>query len=193
MDVSLREEFERGFEKIDLAVRRAKQITAKMLGTIQKRVEQPSDISPSELLENTLKLVKEAADRKHISIVHLPEKKPALFRADPYPVQQVLLNVINNAVEATPEGGAITCRAAFEGDRFIAFEVEDAGEGIPPEILGKIFDPFFTTKPAGEAAGLGLYVSRKIVEKMGGAIIVESLPGHGSIFAVRIPVNMSPI
>jgi signal transduction histidine kinase len=188
-EFSEREEFERGFEKIDLAVKRAKQITAKMLGAIQKRTEQPSDISPSELLEQTLKLVREAAEKKHVSILVLPVRETVVFRADPYPVQQVLLNVVNNAIDAAPEGGGITCRIVMEEDRFVAFRVEDSGEGIPPDILGKIFDPFFTTKPAGEGAGLGLYVSRKIVEKLGGAIDAANMPGRGAVLTVRFPLS----
>jgi signal transduction histidine kinase len=184
-----REEFERGFEKIDLAVRRARQITAKMLGAIQKRTDQPSDISPRALLEKTLELVRETADKKHVSILVFPVGETVVFRADPYPVQQVLLNIINNAIDAAPEGGDITCRIVMEEGRFIAFRVEDSGEGIPPDIIGKIFDPFFTTKPTGEGAGLGLYVSRKIVEKLGGAIKAGNMPGRGAVLTVRFPLG----
>jgi len=186
-DLSFREEFERGFEKIDLAVNRAKQITAKLLGTIQKRMEQLSDISAAEILEKTVNLVREAVDGKQISIIQHRPKGSATFRADPYPVQQVLLNSLNNAIDATPAGGVIDCRVDMEEGRNIVFEVEDSGAGIPPEIFGNIFDPFFTTKPDGEAAGLGLYVSRKIIEKMGGSIEVSSPPEHGAVFTVRFP------
>lgn len=188
----LREEFENGFEKIELAVNRAKQITAKMLGTIQKRMDQLSDISAPDLLEKTVRLVREAAEVKHISMIQHPPKGPATFRADPYPVQQVLLNILHNAIDATPAGGAVTFRAGVEDRGGIVFEVEDSGPGIAPEILGKIFDPFFTTKPSGEGAGLGLYVSRKIVEKMGGSIEVRNPPGHGAVFTVRFPLSPPP-
>ena len=104
-------------------------------------------------------------------------------------MQQVLLNILNNAVDAAPEGGTVTCRTRLEDGPLIAFEIEDTGDGVPPDIREKIFDPFFTTKPTGKAAGLGLYVSRKIVEKMGGTIHVDKSPGRGGVFIVRFPLT----
>jgi two-component system NtrC family sensor kinase len=188
-DFPLREEFEKGFEKIDLAVTRAKQITQKLLGNVQKQTEHAQDIHPGDLLERTIKLLGKEVPERQVPTIEVAETCPENFRADPYPIQQVLLNIIINALDATSKSGAITCRISGENHRFVVFEIEDTGSGMPPEITAKIFDPFFTTKPTGEGIGLGLYMSRKIVEKLGGTIDVQSNPGHGSTFTICLPIK----
>jgi PAS domain S-box-containing protein len=103
---------------------------------------------------------------------------------------QVLLNLLINAAQAIPEGAperhAIRARTRTEGDRVLV-EIEDTGTGIAPELLGRIFDPFFTTKPVGVGTGLGLSICHGIVTGLGGDIQVESEPGRGSLFRVRLP------
>lgn len=102
-------------------------------------------------------------------------------------INQVLLNLINNAAQAmTPGGGTLTLSTRND-DTHIVLEVIDTGCGIAPEALPRIFDPFFTTKPVGEGTGLGLSISYKIVAEHGGRIEVESTPGKGSTFRVRLP------
>src|SRR4029453_11965609 len=101
-------------------------------------------------------------------------------------IKQVFLNIINNAVYAMKEGGSLTIRTSPDGATVrIAFE--DAGPGIPPDILGRIFDPFFTTKPEGSGTGLGLAVRLGIVQSHGGNIDVRSQVGHGTTFTVVLP------
>jgi C4-dicarboxylate-specific signal transduction histidine kinase len=92
-DFPLREEFEKGFEKIDLAISRAKQITHKMLGTLQLRTEQFLDVKPSDLLESAVNLIMKEASNKQLSIDLLPGNNHISLRADPYAVQHVLLNI----------------------------------------------------------------------------------------------------
>jgi PAS domain S-box-containing protein len=103
---------------------------------------------------------------------------------------QVFLNLLINAAQAIPEGAperhAIRARTRAEGLRAVV-EIEDTGSGIAPEILGRIFDPFFTTKPVGVGTGLGLSICHGIVSSLGGDIQVESEPGRGSLFRVRLP------
>jgi PAS domain S-box-containing protein len=103
---------------------------------------------------------------------------------------QVLVNLVINAAQAIPEGApernAIRARTRTEGDRVVV-EIEDTGTGIAPEILGRIFDPFFTTKPVGVGTGLGLSICHGIVTNLGGDIQVQSEPGRGSLFRVRLP------
>jgi signal transduction histidine kinase len=191
-DFPLREEFERGFEKIDLAVKRAKLIIQKLLGVIQKSAGAVEEISPAGMMESAMALVMPAALEKGVTLVGPSALCPESLMADPYPIRQVLLNILNNATDATPTGGTVTCSVSTcEGD--ILFRVEDTGPGIPPEIMEKIFDPFFTTKPVGEGAGLGLYVSRQIVGKLGGRIEAENVPGRGAVFTVRLSaLSLSP-
>jgi signal transduction histidine kinase len=119
-----------------------------------------------------------------------------LIMFDANQIQQVLVNLLNNAVHAMPDGGRlsvgtrITEREVYGVDyQLAAVHVSDSGIGISPENLGRIFDPFFTTKEVGHGTGLGLSVSYSIVEKHNGRIEVESVPGEGSTFIVLLPVG----
>jgi signal transduction histidine kinase len=108
----------------------------------------------------------------------------------PTALSQVLLNLLVNALEALPQGGApgsaVTVRLRRDGDAAVV-EVQDTGVGIAPQVLDRVFDPFFTTKEDG-GTGLGLAISKRIVDEIGGSIRVTSEPGAGSRFTVRLPL-----
>jgi signal transduction histidine kinase len=101
-------------------------------------------------------------------------------------LQQVVLNLTNNSIQAMPEGGTLIFRSCRENDSLV-MEVEDSGVGIPMEHRRHLFDPFFTSRPNG--SGLGLWVTYQLVQKMRGTIQVESEPGRGSLFRVRLPLG----
>jgi PAS domain S-box-containing protein len=105
-------------------------------------------------------------------------------------INQVVMNLLSNAIDACAPGGNITVRTCpLDGE--VQIEVIDDGHGINPAILDRIFDPFFTTKPIGKGTGLGLSISFAVVRDHGGTITVESTPGKGSRFTVRLPVHPS--
>jgi signal transduction histidine kinase len=110
--------------------------------------------------------------------------------ADREKLEQVLINLLGNAVKFTPSGGRITLSAADRGDR-IALQVQDTGIGIEPWQMGTIFEPFVQLEPSltrtTEGAGLGLAISRELTRGMGGEISVASVPGEGSVFTVELP------
>jgi signal transduction histidine kinase len=108
--------------------------------------------------------------------------------ASPDHLQQVFLNLLNNARDAMPEGGTITLRTYPNGRHLVA-EVQDTGTGIAANIQSRVFDPFFTTKPRGKGTGLGLSVSYEIVRKHQGDIQVESTPGQGALFRLMLPIE----
>jgi signal transduction histidine kinase len=110
-----------------------------------------------------------------------------------YPAQinQVVLNLLANAIEACPAGGRVTVQTRARPDG-VEIHVRDTGSGIDPAIRDKIFDPFFTTKPPGQGTGLGLSISYGIVQKHGGKIGCESVPGQGSHFTVVLPFQPAP-
>ncbi len=103
-------------------------------------------------------------------------------------VQQVVLNLLINAADAVGESGLIRISTRKEGD-FVRLAVSDDGSGIEQADLERIFDPFYTTKSVGEGTGLGLSISYEIVKRHGGEITVDSTPGIGTIFRVRLPIE----
>ncbi|MGE3818919.1 MAG: ATP-binding protein [Isosphaeraceae bacterium] len=103
-------------------------------------------------------------------------------------INQVVLNLMTNAIDACEAGGVVTLSTRREGEK-VVLEVSDTGRGIDPAVRGKIFDPFFTTKPIGQGTGLGLSISYGIVKDHGGTISVESELGRGSTFSVTLPIK----
>jgi two-component system NtrC family sensor kinase len=102
-------------------------------------------------------------------------------------LQQVFMNLMLNARDAMPHGGILTITATVQGNA-VTIAVSDTGIGIPPEVIHRIYDPFFTTKEVGHGTGLGLAVSYGIVQEHGGHVFVESTPGQGTTFRVKLPV-----
>ncbi len=108
--------------------------------------------------------------------------------ADPVQLQQVVLNIVLNAIHAMPAGGTLTVRTFHEeAPAFIRVEISDTGNGIKAELIDRIFQPFFTTKAKG--TGLGLAISKQLVEQQGGSIGAANNPGGGSTFTIRLPVT----
>jgi PAS domain S-box-containing protein len=105
-------------------------------------------------------------------------------------INQVLMNLLINACQAIEGEGEVKIKTYADADNgMVNISIADSGKGIPPEILGKIFDPFFTTKPVGVGTGLGLSISYKIIKEHGGEILVESTPGRGAVFTVKMPID----
>jgi signal transduction histidine kinase len=103
-------------------------------------------------------------------------------------INQVVLNLISNGIDACDRGGRVTVRTRAAGEPAgVEVEVSDTGKGIEPAVRDRIFDPFFTTKPQGQGVGLGLSISHGIVSEHGGTIAVDSAPGQGARFVVRLP------
>lgn len=106
---------------------------------------------------------------------------------------QVFLNLVMNASDVTAEGGKVEVSADRDVDpAFVAVRVADRGPGIPDHVLSHIFDPFFSTKPRGKGTGIGLAISQAIVRRHGGSIGVETKPGEGTVFTVRLPAVPLP-
>jgi signal transduction histidine kinase len=137
-------------------------------------------------LESTLVIARNLVKTRTIHRDFAPDAK---ITGSPSQLNQVFLNLISNAAQATGTDGVITLRTRQEREN-VRVEVEDNGNGIPPEVLPKIFDPFFTTKKVGEGTGLGLSIAYKIVSQHGGRIDVASQVGRGTRFTVTLPVEL---
>lgn len=107
-------------------------------------------------------------------------------------VEQVMYNLIHNALQATPPGGTITVSTFATDDRLVAFRVSDTGPGIPKENVGRVFEPFFTTKDPGQGTGLGLSISYGLVKDFGGSITLDSVSGAGAVFTVKLKTALCP-
>jgi signal transduction histidine kinase len=149
------------------------------------------DMRPQDLrdsIASATRLIEYLARKGKVQIrVDLPSE-PVTATYDTLQIEQVIVNLITNAVQAMPEGGTIHISLG-EAEGAVAVAVQDTGAGIPEEYLPKIFDPFFTTKPEGEGTGLGLSVSFGIVSHHGGRIEVESKLGEGTTFTILLPVD----
>jgi PAS domain S-box-containing protein len=167
---------------------RCKRITQGLLNFARKTEIQVTDVNIIRLVEETVALLENRAraERKTIE-THLPTDTPRLS-ADSHQIEQVFLNLLNNALDAVDAGGTVTIRALTENGS-IRIDVTDDGTGISDEALKKIFDPFFTTKPIGKGTGLGLSICFGIVQRMNGTISVNSNPGAGTTFTVRLPLD----
>ncbi len=139
--------------------------------------------------KNSLKLVQNMFDVSRIeSKLDLAEGLPPVF-IDEDKIQEVLINLLTNAIHAMPDGGEICIRTSLAEDRdFVKIEIADSGKGISPEFLTHIFDPFFSTKGT-KGTGLGLSISYGIIKKHKGKIYVNSHMGGGTIFTIELPVS----
>jgi signal transduction histidine kinase len=172
--------------EIRAQVDRCKNITHKLLDFARKREPVMQDVDVVRLIDDMARLVDKEASYKNVTLAReLPEDLP-LLRTDAPLLRQVVLNLMTNALHAVDKGGRISVSAEAT-DEQIVIRVRDNGCGIQPENLDKIFNPFFTTKPPGQGTGLGLSLCHNLVLGMGGTIAVESAPGQGATFIVRLP------
>jgi len=180
-------------DKIEMHVDRAKGVTHRMLGLARRLEPLQDDVCVNLLTEQTIKFLETEALHRHITLVkELADDLPPIT-TDATQVQQVLLNILDNAIDAVGRDGTITIRTGAAPDRSEVFvSVSDTGEGIPPELLSRIFDPFYTTKKVGEGTGLGLAICHSILEKLGGRIHAASAPGQGATFTVTLPLAANP-
>ncbi|MGQ0695060.1 MAG: PAS domain S-box protein [Nitrospiraceae bacterium] len=169
-------------------VRRVQKIVRQLLDFSQQHEPDFSPTEINQIIDQVLVLTTHlfAPNRIRLETV-LGHGLPSLM-IDRHMIEQVLMNLILNAVQAMKNGGVLTIRTSVvEG--ICRVEVRDTGAGIPPSVLPHVFDPFFTTKSEGEGTGLGLSVNLGIVERHGGKILVESEVGIGTTFTLCLPVS----
>jgi len=172
---------------------RCKQITNGLLDFSRARQAQHTPVLLGGVVESAARLLQHQKRGPAVEIrVEVEPDLPAIS-GDAGQLQQAVVILAENGVDAMPEGGTLTLRArrgaGEEGG--LLMEVEDTGVGIAPEIREKIFDPFFTTKEVGRGTGLGLAVCYGIVTEHGGRVTVNSTPGRGTLFAVWLPADPS--
>jgi signal transduction histidine kinase len=143
--------------------------------------------------EAALRITAYLARQAHVQVIADLPGQSVLVTYDAQQIEQVLINMIQNAIQAMPHGGTLRMSLSQAGEA-VALAVQDTGVGIPPENLRRVFDPFFTTKPEGEGTGLGLSVSYGIITHHRGRIDVKSTVGQGTTFTILLPTHQpSPI
>jgi two-component system NtrC family sensor kinase len=170
------------------AAERCGGITHRLLGFARHMEVQWETIDLDGLLREVLEFLGKEASYRDIQIEFKYSGTPPPIVSDRGQLQQVFLNIVNNAFAAVDDGGQIEIGIEQLGDDAVAVTIADDGVGIPEEQLGQIFDPFFTTKK-GAGTGLGLSITYGIVQKLGGQISVESKVGEGTCFTVTLPIR----
>jgi signal transduction histidine kinase len=188
----LRDDYRPGDPKhefIDIQIKETERLNHVVEDFLRMARQQPmelSDCSIREELETIVTLVGRESQNRGILLRLDPDTEQTVVKGNGEKLRQAFLNIVINALQATPSGGTVSidCRRTGTGCeiRFV-----DSGSGIPADMLTKIFEPFYTTKPDG--TGLGLAVTRKIIEGHGGTVTVESEAGKGTSVLVRLPMN----
>jgi len=182
------DEVNTSLDEIVSQVRRCSDITHKLLEMARNRLPVIQHVDVGKLLSDLLLLVEEDVAGKKIRITHNMPDGPLMVSTDPPLLRQVFLNLLKNGVQAVGQKGEITVSSRRKGE-WVVVTVVDNGPGIAEENMEHIFTPFFTTKSPGEGTGIGLAVSLRIINQLGGTINVDSALGKGTVFSVVIPAN----
>lgn len=168
-------------------VQRLNTMIRRLMSFARPQQTQRIPVSPAELVRSAVAMVETEARHRRVAVtLELSEDLPAVT-GDRAQLEQALLNLLINAIEACPEGGTVKVTASVDGDD-LTISVCDDGPGIPIEVQERLFQPFFTTKPQG--TGLGLYSARRIVqEEHDGVLELDSQPGRGTTVTIRLPIE----
>jgi signal transduction histidine kinase len=176
---------ERYLDLIRDGLKRIERTVANLLNFSRQREIRPEATSINHNLRHVVELVGYQLRRANVEVRFDLDSDDAHVMADHFQMEQLFLNLVLNAIEAMPDGGALDLRTRVRDGNVVA-EVRDSGSGIPEEIQDRIFDPFFTTREIGEGTGLGLAVSDSIVAAHGGTLEVTSKVGTGTTFRVSL-------
>jgi signal transduction histidine kinase len=177
-------------ERILAASRRANLLLRQMVTLAGARSEEREAVDLNELVEETVRFLEIRFKHSRIGVRERLSQQQLMSYCNQVQVSQVLLNLMVNAIDAMKEGGTLTLKTDLyvsNGLSQVQLQISDTGSGIAPEYLSKIFEPFFTTKPENVGTGLGLSVSKEIIDEHDGQFLVKSEPGIGTTFTVRLP------
>lgn len=181
------EEFIRSLDQIRKQGLRCRDITHKLLSFARPAESGNHIININEMITETVNLFAHEAKFNNITFEQHFRHNNLQFMASQTEIQQILFNLINNAMDSMKKIGGKVLIATAKEDEMVKITVEDNGSGISQEHVARIFDPFFTTKPVGKGTGLGLYICYGIINKLGGNITVRSALNQGTVFTILIP------
>ncbi|MEI7709000.1 MAG: ATP-binding protein [Chlorobium sp.] len=181
------------YEFIEIQIKETERLNRVVQDFLHMARPQQAEMQPCPVqkeLDTIVTLVSNEAKDRQVNLVLQPQPLPAIINADGEKLRQAFLNIVINALQATPKGGSVTISTTISENGFCEISFHDTGAGIDADTLGKIFEPFFTTKPEG--TGLGLAISKKIIESHNGTLVIESEHACGATVTVRLPI-LDPI
>jgi two-component system NtrC family sensor kinase len=184
------QEYQETIKKIEYHVERVKKVTHRLLGFARRMEPTEEKVLVNDVLEECVGFLENEARYRNIGINRELAPNLPTIASDSSQLQQVFLNILNNAIDAMGKDGSITLTTFHQPDtQQVVIKISDTGPGIPKDVLAKIFDPFFTTKEVGKGTGLGLSISHSIIEKLGGTVTVDSEMGQGTTFTISLPLK----
>jgi two-component system NtrC family sensor kinase len=186
-------EFEEDLRTLEIHARRIARITNGLLTFSRHSTFELKPVEIAEVVDGSIGIVEHRFRRHGVRLIRRVPPDLPLIVADANYLEQVFINLLNNAVDAVEDEGEVRVEidriADGNGKSSLEIRVSDNGSGIEPENLDKVFDPFFTTKEVGKGTGLGLSISYGIIQEHGGGIRVESGPEKGATFIITLPVE----
>jgi CheY-like chemotaxis protein len=173
-------------QEIEAAARWGAALTRQLMAYARKHSGQPQIVDLDELTGQTERLLRRLIG-EHIELTTTHLSSPALIRADPTQVEQVLVNLGLNARDAMPSGGRLRIETTATRPGYVGVTISDTGHGMTPEVMARLAEPLFTTRPNEGGTGLGLAISYVIVRQNGGDIEVSSTPGESTVFRLYFP------
>ncbi len=175
------------------SVERSGEITKELLGFARHFEPKIQPLQLSKVINDVVSFYKKEALYRNIGIhIDIPEDMPLIY-SDRGSLQQIFLNLVNNAFPAMSDGCRLDIIANKQNEKYVTISIRDNGCGIPEEEQKKIFDPFFTTKSTDGGTGLGLYITYGLVHKLKGEISVNSKIGEGTTFTVKLPIHLEGV
>lgn len=186
MDRVTDETVKKGLHTIVAQVERITRVMNQLLAFARRKPPERGPLALREVVENSVEMFQERLAKSQVQVeLRLDDDCPKV-KADADQMNQVLINLIMNAIHAMPAGGRLSIGMVPAG-QMVKLTVADTGHGIPPEVIANVFDPFFTTKEFGKGTGLGLTVVKGIIEEHHGSIAAESQEGKGTTFTILLP------
>jgi two-component system NtrC family sensor kinase len=176
-------------EKIERASLHAREVVKKLLLFSRQMPSKKSRFDLNKLIKENLYFLESRCTKEGIEITYLLESDLPEIIADPSQLNQVIVNLVVNAIQAMPDGGKLILQTSSHDNKDVIFAVEDTGVGMSADIQEKIFLPFFTTKDINLGTGLGLAVAHGIIMSHGGTVHVKSKVGCGARFEITLPVT----
>ena len=191
MDRVTEEPVRKGLQTIIAQVERITRVMNQLLAFARRKSPERVPVVLKDIVEDSLELFRERLAKSRVTVELMFENDCPRALADADQMNQVLINLVMNAVHAMPDGGTLRIGLAPK-QQMVKLTVADTGHGIPSDVVKKVFEPFFTTKEFGKGTGLGLTVVKGIIEEHQGSITVASELGKGTTFTILLPRSEEP-